>query len=335
MKFKTVEWMDGKIRILDQTLLPLEEKYLELETPGEVGRAIKEMKVRGAPLIGIVAAYGVALAWVKKLDVERAIEELRKTRPTAYNLFYALDRMKKAYREGKDLVEEALSIHKEDEEICRKIGEYGFSLLSGDEITGMTICNAGALATGGMGTALAPFYVAKEKGKKVRVFVPETRPFLQGARLTAWELSRNGIEVYLVSDGAKAHILRTEKVDIVITGADRIAMNGDAANKIGTLGLAVCANEFGVPFYIAAPHTTFDPGIKSGDEIPIEERSPDEVFYCGGTRIAPEGIGARNPVFDVTPEKYIHGFITDAGIIKKPYDKNIPSLIMPLLRGRG
>ncbi len=321
MEFKTIEWLGNKVKIIDQTVLPFKEEYLILQDYREVAFAIKEMKIRGAPAIGVIAGYGVALAAMEshnKKNIEEAIKVLGETRPTAYNLFYTLNRMKKILKNNgtsEDFIADAIAIHKEDREITEKIGENGAKLLK-DEGRYMTICNAGALATGGIGTALAVFYKGKDRGKKMTIYVPETRPYLQGARLTAWELMKNGIKVVLIADGAKAFTLKTKKIDLVITGADRIACNGDTANKIGTYGLAISAKELNIPFYIAAPTTTFDPNIKTGDEIPIEERASDEVKNCRGEKIAPENVDVYNPAFDITPANLISGIITEKGIIR-------------------
>ncbi len=329
MEFQTVEWMGDCIKIIDQRRLPDEEVYLELRTPEDVYRAIKDMAIRGAPAIGVVAGYGVALASKRgEKEVREAISLLKRSRPTAYNLFYALDRMEKALNQKgiSSLIDEAIAIHNEDREKCQKMGEYGAQLLP-DNATCMTICNAGALATGGIGTALAVFYMAKEMGKKIRVFVPETRPFLQGSRLTAWELMKNGIETILIADNARAIVLEREGVDAVFVGADRIAGNGDTANKIGTLSLAIASNFFGVPFYVVAPITTFDPAIASGNGIPIEERASEEVTHIGGKRIAPVNIKVKNPVFDVTPAHLISGIITEKGILHPPYTVSIRKIL--------
>jgi len=332
VKFKTIEWLGDRVRIIDQRGLPLKENYLDLRTPEEVYDAIKNMAIRGAPAIGVIAGYGVALAALRdgsKEQILNKIELLSKSRPTAYNLLYALERMKKIVESGAEtdkIIREAIKIHNEDIEICNKMGEYGSKLLPEKAIC-MTICNAGALATGGIGTALGVFYKAKEMGKVIKVFVPETRPFLQGARLTAWELMKNGIEAVLIADGAKAFILQREKVDAIFVGADRIALNGDTANKIGTFGLAINAEKIGVPFYVVAPSTTFDRTIKTGEDIPIEERNPDEITHLNEIRIAPEGIKVKNPVFDVTPHSLINGIITEKGILLSPFIESIKKVL--------
>jgi methylthioribose-1-phosphate isomerase len=254
------------------------------------------------------------------------MDKLRATRPTAVNLFWAIDRMERVLNEQTDvdsalevLTAEAFRIHAEDEAMCRSIGEHGATLLT-DDMTVLTHCNAGSLATGGMGTALAPVYVAREQGKKISVYADETRPLLQGARLTAWELQQNGIDVTLICDNMAAVVMREGRINAVIVGSDRIACNGDVANKIGTYTVALLAKHHGVPFYVAAPTSTVDPDIPTGDQIPIEERSSDEVAEFGGVRTAPEGIGVYNPAFDVTPRDLVVAIITERGVHKPPYD---------------
>jgi methylthioribose-1-phosphate isomerase len=309
--------------------LPQEEVYVEIRTAEEMFKAIKNMTIRGAPAIGVAAAYGIALAAINsknRKSLEKKIELIESARPTAYNLFYAVKRMKKLI-EGETIdtsafIREAIKIHEEDKRLTELLGENGSKLIKNNS-SYMTICNAGALATGGIGTALAVFYKAKEAGKNITVFVPETRPFLQGARLTAWELKKNGIKPVLIVDSAASHIMKTEKISGVFTGADRIAGNGDAANKIGTYSLALSAKENEVPFYIVAPGTTFDLTLKSGKQIPIEERADDEVTEFMGQRTAPGDINVKNPAFDVTPNKFISGIITEKGIISPPFEKNI------------
>lgn len=331
MEFKTISWENGFVKIIDQRELPLKEVYLKLKTAEDVYKAIKDMAIRGAPAIGILASYGVALSAMNE-NKEKTIQDiklLRSSRPTAYNLFYAMDRMEKLVKEKFDkelILKEALSIHEEDKSICDKLGKFGAEILK-DNSKCFTICNAGALATGGIGTALAVFYKAKEMGKKIKVFVPETRPFLQGARLTAWELSKNGIDLTLIADNAIAITFDKENIDAVFVGADRIAMNGDFANKIGTLGLAIISKYFNVPFYTVAPTTTFDKNMKDGSSIPIEERDDKEITEIKGIRIAPYNIKVKNPVFDVTPNDLLSGIICEKGIIRKPFDKNIRKLI--------
>ena len=326
LNFSTIEWRNGKIRVLDQTLLPGKVIYKDIGTVQEIAEAINILRVRGAPLIGAVAGYGVALAAQKARNIKEikdAIEMLEQTRPTAYNLFSALNRMKKIVGAVHELsllksciLEEAHRIKKEDELLCEQIGKNGASLIP-EKAQILTHCNAGALATCGIGTALAPIYITKERIK--RVFVPETRPVLQGARLTAWELQQAGIPLTLICDSARGVVIK--EVDLCIVGADRIARNGDTANKIGTYALAVLSKAHNVPFYVAAPSTTFDLSIESGEQIPIELRNPDEVRKIGGCEIAPKDIDVFNPAFDVTPNEYITGFITENGIQIPPFQK--------------
>jgi methylthioribose-1-phosphate isomerase len=330
---KTIQWLGNKARLIDQRKLPKEEVYVDITTPEEMYDAIKSMLIRGAPAIGVAAGYGIALAALNNCNksyIKEKIELMESARPTAYNLFYVTNRMKKLldYEDinASMFISEAVLIHKEDKELTEKLGEYGASLIP-DQAQCMTICNAGALATGGIGTALAVFYKAKEKGKKISVFVPETRPFLQGARLTAWELKKNGIESILIADSAISHILKTEKVDSIFIGADRIARNGDTANKIGTYGLSLAAKEHQIPFFVVAPSTTFDLSIKNGKEIPIEERGAEELIEFGGIHTAPENIKVRNPAFDVTPNYLIKGIITEKGIIYPPFEQGIKNAL--------
>ena len=287
-----------------------------------VAAAIRDMVVRGAPAIGVAAAFGVALAKLRGDDVRKAAELLRASRPTAVNLAWAIDRMLRA--KG-DLVAEAESILREDVEANMRIGRYGAELL-GERVTVLTHCNAGALATAGYGTALGVIRAAVESGKRVAVFADETRPYLQGARLTAWELQQDGIDVTLITDNMSGHFFQQGEFDAVIVGADRIAANGDAANKIGTYTVAVLANAHGVPFYIAAPVSTIDFECPSGEAIPIEERSAAEVVEMSGKRIAPEGIAVRHPAFDVTPARLITAIVTDRGVLRAPYSESIGRL---------
>lgn len=304
-------WDNGKVVAIDQTRLPTAIKIVRFSTYKQVASAIETMVVRGAPTIGATAAYGMALAAVKKENVARAAKVLKATRPTAYDLFYAVDWM---LERMDDPVDSAKRYADGIVDKCRKIGENGSELIkSGSKV--LTHCNAGALATVDFGTALAPMRVAKRQGKRFFVFVDETRPRLQGANLNSWELMQEGIDHAIIADNAAGHYMKSE-VDLVIVGADRIASNGDAANKIGTYEKAVLANENGVPFYVAAPISTFDPRISSEKGIPIEERSQKEVLRIGGQSIGPKGAKALNPAFDVTPARYITGFITESGIIK-------------------
>ncbi len=331
MNFTTISF-DGKtVKVLDQTRLPHEETYLSLSTAQDMANAIKGLIVRGAPLIGVSAAYGVVLSALMhrrkdinifKNNVLNDIKLLAGTRPTAVNLFYALDKMEKVL--GLDtssvhnlvglIIDKAKKIHKEDIQMCKNIGDSGESIIPESGVI-MTYCNAGALATSGMGTALAPIYRAKEKGKKVTVYVPETRPLLQGARLTAWELSNNDIPVTIICDSARGYVLKKKKVDLCIVGADRIAKNGDTANKVGTYSLAVLAKTNNIPFWVAAPKSSFDKTIETGRDIPIEERDEAEVRNISDKTIAPD-VPVFNPAFDVTEATLITGFITDEGIIK-------------------
>jgi methylthioribose-1-phosphate isomerase len=319
------------VRILDQTLLPTEEAYRDLETVEAVAEAIRTLRVRGAPLIGIAAAMGVAVEAGKRGSGEEgqgleriywACKVLAATRPTAVNLQWALDRMRRraeeANRRGEDLgpalTAEANAIWQEDRAMCRRIGELGATLIPGGA-TVCTVCNAGALATGGMGTALAPVYTLHEGGRTPHVIVPETRPLLQGSRLTAWELTHAGVPCTVIADGMIASRLRLGDVACVIVGADRIAANGDVANKIGSYGLALAARAHGIPFYVAAPSSTIDLATPDGSRIPIEQREAGEVATWRGTRTAPDGVRVWNPAFDVTPAELVTAIITDQGIL--------------------
>jgi methylthioribose-1-phosphate isomerase len=344
---QVIEWLNGKVRILDQTRLPQTEVYLELSTYQEVAQAIKEMKVRGAPVIGIAAAYGLALGaqTIKASDKTEFLIELRRiaqvlvsTRPTAVNLFQAINRMQAvAQRKGTisrikaALITEAKAIHAHEKWATSQISRYGAELI-GDGFTVLTHCNAGALATSGnYGTALGVLRAAREQGKNIRVFVTETRPLLQGVRLTAWELLHDGIPVTLITDSMAGHFMSKKEIDCVIVGADRIAANGDVANKIGTYTLAVLAKENGIPFYVAAPTTSIDLRLRSGDQIPIEFRSPEEITHLQGMPIAPEGIEATNPAFDVTPHRYVSAIITETGIVRRPYRAGLKQSCRALL----
>jgi len=337
----TIEWKDGKVVMIDQRLLPHKEVYITCTEHEQVAAAIEQMAIRGAPAIGVAAAFGLALG-ISKLKSGYKIEDkfdalcrrLEKTRPTARNLFWALERMKAAFEANrlvplenlKDvLIEEALAIEAEDIETCRRIGVWGKSLVR-DGASILTHCNAGELATAGYGTALGVIRAAFEDGKKVHVWAGETRPLLQGARLTAWELRKLGIPFTLITDSMAGHLMRQGEISQVITGADRIAGNGDTANKIGTYGLAVLAKENGLPFYIAAPFSTVDLSLASGQEIPIEERSAEEVRRAGAYLLTLDGTPVRNPAFDVTPFKYITSIITENGIALPPYDKSLADL---------
>jgi len=310
-----VRWEDEHIAMLDQRELPHEIVFEGIHSVDTLATSITDMVVRGAPAIGVAAAYGMGLAFLNDTDMDDAKGRLEASRPTAKDLFTAVDRVSNAWSSGKDPVAAALEYATEIELACRTIGENGAKLIS-DGMKILTHCNAGALATVYWGTALAPIRFAHFQGREPFVLVDETRPRYQGARLTAWELQMEGIPNAIIADNAAGHFMSRGEVDLVITGADRIAMNGDAANKIGTYEKAVVAKENGIPFYIAAPATTFDPSAMSGGDIPIEERSPDEVLEWGGLRVAPEGAVARNPAFDVTPARYITGFITERGVLK-------------------
>lgn len=314
-ELKTVWLEDGLVKMIDQRHLPFEVRIFEAKNAEEVAVAIEDMVVRGAPAIGATAAFGMAQAAGQGSNLKEVGERFRRTRPTGQDLFFAIEFMMQAAAAGEDLVVAAERYAAEDVERCRKIGEYGATLIkNGSRI--LTHCNAGALATVDIGTVMAPLRAAKEEGRRFFVYVDETRPRLQGARLTSWELLQEGIEHAIITDGAAGHFLGRGEVDLVLTGADRIAANGDTANKIGTYGKAVVARENHVPFYVAAPTSTIDFDLPSGDKIPIEERSPQEVLHLDGKPIAPKESPARNPAFDVTPAKYITGIITEKGILK-------------------
>ena len=314
-ELRTVWYEDGTVKLLDQRFLPFEIRIHEAHNLEELAVAIEDMVVRGAPAIGAAAAYGVAQARIQGIGLREAAERLRKTRPTGHDLFYALDFMARSIDAGEDPRAAADRYAQDDVERCRAIGAHGAKLIkSGMRV--LTHCNAGALAAVDYGTALAPLRVAHEQGRKFFVYVSETRPRLQGARLTAWELVQEGIEHAILPDSAAGHFLSHGEVDLVLVGADRIAANGDTANKIGTYMKAVVARENGVPFYVAAPTSTVDLTIPNGAKIPIEERSPQEVLQFAGTPVAPKESPARNPAFDVTPAKYITGIITEKGIAR-------------------
>jgi methylthioribose-1-phosphate isomerase len=337
MMVRTIEWRDCKLRILDQSKLPGEQIFADLNNYHDVVRAIKEMRVRGAPAIGVAVAYGIVLgaSGIKTtsrdeflIQLNQVMQAFAASRPTAVNLFRAINRMKKAARgdgvtEIKiSLINEAKRIHREEVTATKKLSQLGAELIK-DGFTVLTHCNAGPLATAGYGTALGVIKAAKEQGKKVSVFVTETRPLLQGARLTTWELTQDDISVTLITDSMAGYFMQQKKIDCVIVGADRIAANGDVANKIGTYTLAVLAKESKIPFYVAAPTSTIDLSLSSGDKIPIEERSPEEVTHIQGIPIAPEGIRAVNPAFDVTPHSYITAIITEKGVVRKPYAEGL------------
>mgnify|MGYP004702021645 CR=1 FL=1 len=337
-------WDNGKLYLLDQLLLPHEKLYIECNTYKDVARAIIGMNVRGAPAIGVSAAYGIVLGSYEYDDsdivnfvehMENVANDLRITRPTAVNLFWAIERMMRVLKNTNtgsieflrhNLLEEAHLLAKEDVEINRNIGKWGQQLLNDGDVV-LTHCNAGALATAGYGTALGILRAAHEEGKRLSVYAGETRPYLQGARLTAWELMESGIDVTLITDSMAGHFLRSGRIKAVIVGADRVAANGDVANKIGTYGLAVLSKENNVPFYVASPLSTLDFTLETGDEIVIEERDENEVTYIAGKRIAPLGVKVANPAFDVTPNKYVTAIVTELGIIRKPYHQNLKKII--------
>jgi len=336
-----IDWLENRVRILDQSRLPDEEAYLELDDYRDVASAITELKIRGAPAIGVAGGYGIVLGalkiesaqksdFLKKLDVVMA--EIAATRPTARNLFWAIQRMRKA-AEGVDdvegiksaLVDEAVKIHAQEKEATRKLSRFGAELMK-DGDTVLVHCNAGPLATAGYGTALGVILFAIEQGKKLKVIATETRPVLQGARITAWELKKADVPVTLITDSMAGYFVQRGEINCVIVGADRIAANGDTANKIGTYSLAVLAQENKVPFYVAAPLSTIDPALVTGAEIPIEQRRAEEITHIKGVPIAPEGIEVSNPAFDVTPHRYITAIITEKGIMKGPFGEGIQKL---------
>ncbi len=325
-EMRAVWFEEGIVKLIDQRKLPAKFEIFEAKSTDDVAFAIKEMVVRGAPAIGITAAYGMAQAWLNKWSIEEAFEKLKNTRPTAHDLFYALNLMKEAINSGEDAVKRAESYANDIIGRCEKIGEYGEKIIK-DGYRILTHCNAGALAVGDWGTATAPIRKAHRNGKKIFVWVDETRPRLQGARLTAWEMVQEGIEHAIIADNAAGYFMRKGEVDMVIVGADRITRNGDVANKIGTYEKAVVAKENGIPFYVAAPISTFDFSLESGDDIPIEERREEEVLFCRECRIAPEESRARNPAFDVTPAKYITGIITELGVFKPEDVHNLIDMV--------
>jgi len=343
MKFKTIEWKGDRVRLLDQRRLPSEVCYIDCKEASSVAEAIRKMAIRGAPAIGVAAAMGITLAAKKarsrqpevfRQNMDRIYQEMRQTRPTAVNLFWALDRMRRIWNQEsafsveemkERLEEEALRIFEEDVEINRKIGENGKILIhDGDGV--LTHCNAGGLATAGYGTALGVIYAAWAEGKRFRVFVDETRPLLQGSRLTAWELSREKIPATVLTDNMAGWLMKKREIALVLVGADRIARNGDTANKIGTYGLAVLSKWHNIPFYVAAPTSTLDISLASGKGIPIEERALEEVTHFRGIRVAPKESRAINPAFDITPHPLIHGIITEKGIVRKPFGKHLKKL---------
>lgn len=340
---RTIEWTENGVVMIDQRVLPVEENYLTFKDYREVAEAIRALVVRGAPAIGVAAAMGVALGiknasaqTLEALDreMEQICSKISGTRPTAVNLFWAVERMKKVYDSAKSggidairraLVEEALKMHEEDVEANKAMGRYGQELIPSDARI-LTHCNAGALATAGYGTALGVLRAAVEAGKKIRVLADETRPFLQGARLTAWELAKDNIPVTVITDNMAGYFMQKGDIDGVIVGADRIAANGDVANKIGTYSVAVLAKEHGIPFWVAAPLSTIDRAIPEGRFIEIEQRNPEEVRRIGDTRITPEDVPVAHPAFDVTPARYVHAIITEKGVARPPYTDSIKAL---------
>ena len=335
---ETIEWTADGVVMIDQTRLPRETAFVTCRNYVEVAEAIRSMIIRGAPAIGVAAAMGVAIGALHSEDLDADMpvicETLAKTRPTAVNLFWAIDRMRKLYAEIRHqplevirqrLVAEAQKVREDDIAINRAIGKHGADLVP-DGKTVLTHCNAGALATAGFGTALGVIRAAVEQGKKIDVFADETRPFLQGARLTAWELQRDGIETTLITDNMAGHFLKSGRIGCVVVGADRIAANGDVANKVGTYSVAVLAKENNVPFYVAAPISTLDLTLSSGDLIPIEERSAKEVTHVQGVHVAPDGIKVANPAFDVTPNRYVTAIITERGVARAPFLESLSRL---------
>jgi methylthioribose-1-phosphate isomerase len=337
---ETIEWTADGVVMIDQTRLPLQEEYVTCRSYQEVATAIRDMIIRGAPAIGVAAAMGVAIgiqqAPPENLDAQFAeiCATLAATRPTAVNLFWAIDRMKRVYATVREwriedirgrLIKEAKLIREEDIAINRAIGGYGAPLVP-DHKTVLTHCNAGALATAGYGTALGVIRAAREMGKSIDVFADETRPFLQGARLTVWELQQDGIPTTLITDNMAGHFMKAGRIGCVVVGADRIAANGDVANKVGTYSVAVLAKENGVPFYVAAPISTLDLTLASGEQIPIEERSAAEVTHVFGHPVAPPDTVVKNPAFDVTPARYVSGIITEKGVARPPYETSLRKL---------
>jgi methylthioribose-1-phosphate isomerase len=341
----TIEWKGDTVLMIDQRKLPASEVYVTCKTANDVAKAIKTMVIRGAPAIGVAAAMGIALGMKRSkatgtkqftTEFQRTCELMAGTRPTAVNLFWAIERMKDTFARAAQAGEavgsiaatleaEARRIHDEDVASCRAMGTHGAALVP-DDARILTHCNAGALATAGYGTALGVIRAAAEQGKRVAVFADETRPFLQGARLTAWELVKDGIDTTVITDNMAGAMMRLERIDLVVVGADRIAANGDVANKIGTYAVAVLAKEHGIPFYVAAPLSTIDLDTPDGGGIPIEERNDREVTHVGAARLTPEGARIRNPAFDVTPARYVTAIITEHGIARPPYEESLAAL---------
>ena len=341
MALKTIAWNNGTVRLIDQTKLPLELEYIETDDYEVLGEAIKQLKIRGAPAIGIAAAFGVVFGVQNLKNMNRAefrkqadnvMDYLAGTRPTAVNLFWALDRMR-AILENSDadetiehtihrMLQEAQNILEEDRKICRELGRNGAALLK-DNSSVLTHCNAGLLATADYGTALGVIYAAQEQGKNIRVYADETRPLLQGARLTTWELMQNKIDVTLICDNTAAYVMQQGKINCVMVGADRIAANGDVANKVGTYNVAVLAHYHKVPFYVVAPVSTLDISLEEGRHIPIEERAAEEVTEGFGKRTAPSGVKVYSPAFDITPHHLISAIVTEQGIAYAPYEDKL------------
>jgi methylthioribose-1-phosphate isomerase len=349
----TIDLQDDVIVMVDQRKLPAQEVYVRCRTAPEVAKAIRTMVIRGAPAIGVAAAYGIALGMKRStakgtnqyaVEFQKFCDLMAATRPTAVNLFWAIDRLKSVFAaaaqagESPDeitarLLREAQAIHDEDVANCRLMGGHGAAIVP-DNARVLTHCNAGALATAGYGSALGVIRAAVEQGKRIAVFADETRPFLQGARLTAWELVRDGINTTVITESMAGPLMRAKEIDVVVVGADRIAANGDTANKIGTYTVAVLAHEHGVPFYVAAPLSTIDLATPDGDTIPIEERDQREVSHLGSSRITPIGAHIRNPAFDVTPHRYITGIITERGILRPPYIESLKQAFADLIPAR-
>jgi methylthioribose-1-phosphate isomerase len=343
LMIQTLEWTDNGVRFIDQTKLPTEETYVTCKTYEQVADAIRTMIVRGAPAIGVAAAMGIALgvkdskaesAGELKRELDHICEVIGKTRPTAVNLFWAIERMQQKFERlrvrpiaqiKQEFVEEAKRMHAEDIAANQAMGRHGATLMPREGGV-LTHCNAGALATAGYGTALGVIRAAVEQGKKIHVYADETRPFLQGSRLTAWELMKDGIPTTVISDNMAGAIMRQGKIGAIVVGADRIAANGDVANKIGTYGVAVLAKENGIPFYVAAPISTVDLACPDGGMIPIEQRNPKEVTHIAGKQMTPDGVSVENPAFDVTPAKYVTAIITERGIAREPYGESLRTL---------
>ncbi|HEY6338598.1 MAG TPA: S-methyl-5-thioribose-1-phosphate isomerase [Candidatus Sulfotelmatobacter sp.] len=340
---QTLEWTDQGVRFLDQTKLPTEETYVTCNTHEQVADVIRNMVVRGAPAIGVAAAMGIALGVNNskaestadlKRDLDRICNVIGKTRPTAVNLFWAIRRMQEKFERAlispipqikRTLIEEAQRMHAEDVAANQAMGRHGATLMPAEGGV-LTHCNAGALATAGYGTALGVIRAAVEQGKKIHVYADETRPFLQGSRLTAWELMKDGIPTTVISDNMAGAMMNQGKIRAIVVGADRIAANGDVANKIGTYTVAILAKEHGIPFYVAAPISTIDLACPDGSQIPIEQRNPKEVTHIAGKQMTPAGVEIENPAFDVTPAKYVTAIITEKGVARAPYDDSLPNL---------